>query len=502
MNYHNPILPGMFPDPSIARIGERYYLANSTFQYFPGIALSTSEDLLNWRRLPGAITQVSQADLTQAKANEGIFAVNLRAHAGALYAITTNFAEFKTFILRGEVDAHGEIQWADDRVVVDVPGIDPDLYFEGDRVYVQFTGYVDDHGTKAIRQVEIDLQTGECLTQPQVLTYGTGGRDVEGPHIIKHDDWYYLLAAEGGTASGHMITMFRSRQLWGPYTSCPENPLFTNRDRASEPLQNIGHGDLFQDHQGNWWLVCLGTQPTQANFQEYTLTGRETLLYPVNWEKAWPKIYTGVPTVDVDLTQWPKHAAALPNPQRQTDWQADFNSDHLDPEWLSIRVAPPLSLASDTLTLNGTADALSTPVGHPGFLGVRLTDTNQTLAIDVAPQTKLGHGRVGLVFYHDQEHYFTLQLAADPHGGVNVYREQRAFDLAVDTSIGHLATLPTHFECVVTPESVNLKLGAATATTSARHFSNEVALAWNTGAMMGISATEDAALCISAACRF
>lgn len=191
MNYENPILRGMYPDPSVVRVGDTYYLATSTFEYYPGIALSKSTDLLNWEKIPSVATTLAQADLSQAKSNEGIFAVCLRYHAEHFYAITTNFAEFKTFFIKGTLTKTG-IQWEENRTEIAVRGIDPDLYFEDERCYVQFTGYVDDKGNKAIQQVEISVETGAILQGPEILTFGSGGRDVEAPHILKKDDWYYL----------------------------------------------------------------------------------------------------------------------------------------------------------------------------------------------------------------------------------------------------------------------------------------------------------------------
>ena len=217
-SYQNPILRGMYPDPSIVRVNDTFYMVNSTFEYFPGIALSKSQDLLNWTKMPSIATKPEQADLRHSKSNEGIFAVCIRYHEGYFYVITTNFAEFKNFIIRGELSPdRNSIIWEENRVVIDIMGIDPDLYFENGKTFVQFTGYIDDQGTKAIQQVEINLETGDILRGPEVISFGTGGRDVEGPHIIKRNNWYYLLAAEGGTGTGHMITMFRSKELWGPY---------------------------------------------------------------------------------------------------------------------------------------------------------------------------------------------------------------------------------------------------------------------------------------------
>ena len=253
-HYQNPILRGMYPDPSIVRVNDTYYMANSTFEYYPGITISKSTDLLNWEQLDSVVTTPTQADLRNSKACYGIFAVCIRYHNNHFYVITTNFAEFKSFIIRGSFNTDkSAIVWEKNRINVDIFGIDPDIYFEDERTYVQFTGYIDDKGTKAIQQIEINLENGKIIRGPEVISLGTGGRDVEGPHILHEKGYYYLLVAEGGTGLGHNITMLRSNSLWGPFDQeAPQNPIFTNRDRASEPLQNIGHADFFQDTAGNW----------------------------------------------------------------------------------------------------------------------------------------------------------------------------------------------------------------------------------------------------------
>lgn len=500
MQYHNPILPGMFPDPSMAVVNGTYYLANSTFQYYPGIALSKSTDLLHWTRLPGAATTSVQADLRTAKSNEGIFAVNLRYHNGWFYAITTNFAEFKTLILRGQIQGDS-IVWEPTRITVDLQGIDPDLFFEDGHVYIQFTGYIDNHGTKAIQQVEINLENGEILAGPRVLTLGTGGRDVEGPHIIHKNGWYYLLIAEGGTGAGHMITMFRSRELWGPFSPAPNNPLFTNRDRADEPLQSIGHGDLFQDSRGNWWLVCLGTLPTSANFQQFTNTGRTTLLYPVDWSAEWPLIYNGVPTETVDLTDFPKHAQVMPNTQPTSGWQAQFKADELDPEWLSLRVAPAVTLNTGRLTLSGQDDRLASPTGHPSFLGVRQTQAKEKFTVRINQRSITGTGRIGVAVTLDADHYAALLVQSSAIGGFDVFRVQRVFDVSLDEQIGHLTALPTRMTITNTPTTKIFTADGVSFTTDARHFSNEASLALNTGDVQGVYAVGNSQLIIDQAER-
>ncbi|MFC3928553.1 family 43 glycosylhydrolase [Streptococcus caprae] len=506
-HYQNPILRGMYPDPSIVRVDDTYYMVNSTFEYYPGIALSKSTDLLNWTKLPGIATQPSQADLRTSKSNEGIFAVCIRYHEGHFYVITTNFAEFKNFIIRGTLTADGEsIIWEDSRVVVDIFGIDPDLYFEDGRTYVQFTGYIDDKGTKAIQQVEIDLATGAILRGPEVLTLGTGGRDVEGPHIIKRDGWYYLLAAEGGTGMGHMITMFRGKDLWGPFEGAPQNPLFTNRDRAEEALQNIGHADLFTDTDGNWWLTCLATRPASIGFVKITNIGRETLLYPVDWSGDWPVIYTGVPAQDVDMTNFPNHAKVLATPQTFTPFVDTFEADTLNPEWVSLRdsLENRLTLGGGKLSLTGS-DLRLTDLLTPSFLALRQTEHAERLALNVdATTTEVNSGAFGIAVTINTEHYGAL-LVEKSESGYQIIKAAQVLDIALHEVVGTLPSLPDQLILEHGPTFKRFTAKTADETISfdlhAQHFSNEAIAALNTGDFAGLYVLDDATVTITKAVR-
>ncbi len=508
-SYENPIIRGMYPDPSIVRVNSTYYMVNSTFEYFPGITVSRSTDLLNWERLSGAVTLPEQAALKNAKPNEGIFAVCIRYHDGIFYVITTNFAEFKTIILTGHLTDDDAIQWDKQRITIDLPGIDPDLFFEDGRTYVQFTGYVDDRGTKAIQQVEIDITTGQILQEAKVLSYGTGGRDVEGPHIIKRNGAYYLLTAEGGTGAGHMITIFKSNSLWGPYTDeNGVNPLFTNRDRAEEPLQSIGHADLFQDTANNWWLVCLGTRPVNVDFKQYTNIGRETMLYPVSWTGAWPKIYTSVPSQKVDLLAWPEHMKALSAPQRLADWQATMQSDHLDNEWTTIRssLADHLVLTAHSITVTGGETRLESESGTPSFIGVRQSEINEVFEVELGTESALNTGDFGLAVHIDNTHFAAMLLSSNADGSVAVYRQLRLFDMTINEKIGQLSQLPDRLSIKNTAakKEFNAQLGQTESvrfTTEAIDFSNEATAALNTGDIEGLYVLGNAKLEIMKASR-
>lgn len=491
MRYQNPILRGMYPDPSIVRVDDTYYLVNSTFEYYPGIALSKSKDLVNWEAMPSVATKPSQADLRTSKSNEGIFAVCIRYYQDHFYVVTTNFAEFKTFIIRGQFNADkSQIIWDDARVEVNVMGIDPDLYFEAGKSYLQFTGYIDDQGTKALQQVEFDLETGEIFRGPEVLTLGTGGRDVEGPHILKQKDYYYLLAAEGGTGQGHMITMFRSKNLWGPYESpAGINPLFTNRDRAEQKLQNIGHADLFQDTKGNWWLTCLGTRPASVGFFQITNIGRETLLYPVDWSGDWPQIYTGVPEVEVDLSNFPKHAQVI-GTQKPANFRDDFTTGTLKNEWLTLRdsLGPDLEVAPGQMTLHGRDKELS-ELGTPAFIGVRQAEHAETMTVELDAQTDPADGFLGLAVIINVNHYaeLTIQKAVD---GYDIYRRQQVTDILINEKVGHLSSLPTTLTLQNTPAAKTFTASnqkeKVSFTVDALNLSNEALAALNTGDIQGL----------------
>lgn len=281
MKYSNPIIAGFHPDPSICRVGEDYYLVNSTFEYFPGIPVFHSKDLVNWKQIGHCITRNSQLTLRKGIPNcTGIYAATIRYHNGIFYVITTNVsyggADDGNFFVWTK-DPGGD--WSDP-VWLDFPGIDPSLFFDEDgKVY--YTGT-----SGQIFLSEIDLTTGKQIGERKDIWVGTGGNDPEGPHIYKRGEWYYLFISEGGTEYGHMVTVARGRNIEGPYESCPYNPVLTNRSH-SLPIKAVGHLDITQDINGYWWAVCLGIRVISYPFRHNL--GRETMLLPMDWsDDGWP----------------------------------------------------------------------------------------------------------------------------------------------------------------------------------------------------------------------
>jgi alpha-N-arabinofuranosidase len=329
MHYHNPILPGFYPDPSVCRVGEDYYLVNSSFEYFPGVPIFHSRDLVHWEQLGHVLTRPSQLPLEKSVPSDGIYAPTLRFHDGTFYLATTNNIAgkgFRNFYVTAENPAG---PWSEP-IWVKQGGIDPSLFFDDDgKAY--WTG----NGTgwapvRGIYQSEINPRTGETVGEPKLIWTGTGGSYPEAPHLFKRGAYYYLTVAEGGTAEGHMVTIARARHPFGPFESCPRNPILSHRSLMS-PIQGTGHADLFEDHRGQWWAVCLGLRYAHGTFQNL---GRETFLAPVDWtEDGWPLVNGGERLLEQMTVNRPftPHPMPLP-PQRDS-----FEGPQLAPHWVFLR---------------------------------------------------------------------------------------------------------------------------------------------------------------------
>ena len=289
--FKNPVLPGFHADPSVCRAGDDFYLVNSTFQYFPGVPVFHSKDLINWEQVGNCLTRPSQVDLKGTDGNSGIYAPTIRYNNGRFYMVTTVFPSRRHFYVWTDNPA-GE--WSEP-VVIDfaVGSCDPTLYFEDDKCYFLWK-------EGDIKICEIDVETGKQLGEIHHLGTGLGGRYPEGPHIYKKDGFYYLLLAEGGTEHGHHVNILRSKNLFGPYQPNPDNPILShfNMKMQNSQIQGLGHADLVQAPDSSWWMICLGYR-TSGYLQH--VMGRETMLAPVRWEQGgWP-VVNGDGTLQTDM---------------------------------------------------------------------------------------------------------------------------------------------------------------------------------------------------------
>lgn len=289
----NPLLPGFYPDPSVCRVGEEYYLVTSTFEYFPGVPVFHSRDLVHWEQIGHCLTRPSQLDLEGVPPSKGIYAPTLRYHEGCFYMITTlvrgtGYWENVNFFVTAENPAG---PWSEPVVVEGADGIDPTLFFEGGKAYYLGNMRPDPNAGSAryIWLQELELATGRLLGERTILrTDGAvyNAHAPEAPHLYHVGEYYYLMIAEGGTTMNHAVSLFRSRTLFGPYEVNPRNPVFTHRHFGrNSPINSTGHADLVETQNGEWWAVMLASRPDGGAFR---CLGRETYALPVIWEDGWP----------------------------------------------------------------------------------------------------------------------------------------------------------------------------------------------------------------------
>lgn len=411
--YTNPVIPGFNPDPSVCRVGDDYYLVTSSFHYFPGVPLYHSKDLVNWEQMGHVLNRKSQLELPNAGSGGGIYAPTIRHHNGRFYMITTNCSYKGNFIVWTDDINSGE--WSDP-YWVNMPGIDPDLFWDEDGT-CYFSGCAND----GIMQCKIDPDTGKLLSEPRMIWTGTGGRYPEAPHIYRKDGWYYLMIAEGGTEFGHGVTIARSRFIDGPYAPAPHNPILTHFKQATQgnPIQGTGHADIIQAHDGSWWMVCLGFR-TQGG--SHHLMGRETFLAPVTWDRGgWPVVNgNGDIAINMDVPTLPQKPFA-PKQQR---WDFDRPySGHmpesapakktgLGPEWSWIRgiSTDEYELADGKLRIHGNFAGLDSHSMYPSFVGYRQQDINFTAETYVDLQHSYTGCKAGMAVYMDAESNYNVYV--------------------------------------------------------------------------------------------
>jgi len=403
-SYRNPVIPGFHPDPSVVRVEDTFYLVNSTFEFFPGVPLHRSRDLVHWEPIGNVLTRPSQLPLDGLGPSQGVFAPTIRHHDGTYYMITTLVGGGGNFYVT-TTDPAGE--WSDPTWIRGQGGIDPSLFFDDDgTVYLHSTGgRPDQPGDSGIYQSTSDLGTGELTSEPRLVWRGTGGRYPEGPHMYKVDGRYYLMISEGGTEYGHMVTIARSESPGGPFEACPRNPILTHRDtQLDQPIQGTGHPDLVEDGEGNWWMFFLAFRPQGGYFHHL---GRETFLAPVRWDgDGWP-VVNGGRTVDLDMTVEGLPERSVP----ETRVRDGFDSD-LGVLWNHVR-NPVEGDYSTTerpgwLTLRGSALTPATAVASPTFVGRRQQhlDARMATRLEFAP---LRDGdEAGLVLYRHPFHRYEL----------------------------------------------------------------------------------------------
>ncbi len=388
--FTNPVIPGMHPDPSICRVGYDYYLACSSFEYFPGVPIFHSRDLMHWEQIGNALDRPSQLALPASMpSSAGVYAPTLRHHDGRFWLITTNVADGGGTMVFTATDPAGP--WSEPIRVPGVAGIDPDLAWDDEgQCWCTYAG---------IEQVRIDPATGETFGTPRRLWSGNPGAQApEAPHLYQIRGQWYLLIAEGGTERGHAVSIARGPTPGGPFEPCPANPILSHRG-TNRPIQNTGHADLVEAVDGSWWVVLLGVRPGGGTPGWHVL-GRETFLAPVTWVDGWPVVGELAPVMAAP--GWPA-CPVTPPPVRD-----DFDSALLDPRWISVRSRPDKHWSTAErpgwLTLRALGGSLDDH--EVMFVGRR----QQHSSCRVRTLADAADGRGGLAVRLDESHHCEIEV--------------------------------------------------------------------------------------------
>lgn len=411
MKYRNPIISGYNPDPSICRVGEDYYIVNSSFEFYPGVPVYHSRNLVNWELEGYCLTEESQLDLHGCRPSGGIYAPTIRYHQGTFFMTTTNTSGKGNFIVHTSDMKKGWSQPA----WVDQGGIDPSLLFDDDGTVYFASTSMDSEGNTGIFLCQVNPFTGERLTESVVISRGCGGRYAEGPHLYKWFGKYYLMLAEGGTEYGHMETILRSDSPYGPFEACPHNPILTHRDDMREEIYCTGHADMIEDHNGNWWMVCLAIRPCQEKKDRVLLhnLGRETFLTPVVWtEDGWPVVgEKGLisPEMDGPLP------GESPVPVNR-DFADDFSKDRFSPHYNFLRNPSMENYVRDTaegkLILKGTGTTIN-EMASPTWIGVRQKGFETVSTAVVSLLDAVQGMRAGLTAYYNDSYHYEIYLSRE-----------------------------------------------------------------------------------------
>lgn len=448
-------------------------------QYFPGVPLFESRDLINWKQIGHCLTRPSQIALEKVNSSGGVFAPTIRFHNGRFFMTTTNASTGQNFYVYTD-DIYGE--WSDP-IYVNQGGIDPSLFFENGKTYFLSTG-TDDVGVSGIVQCEIDILTGEKLTASSTIWQGSGGRYLEGPHMYHIGEYYYLMAAEGGTEYGHMVTYSRGKSPSGEFDVYEANPVLTNRNLGGYEIQGVGHGDLIEDNHGNWWMLHLGFRQT-GQWTPFHHLGREVFLTPVvfhqnGWftagDKGTVRQQMEVNDSDLSIVQQKKKIYTFEN----TDWKLDWS-------YLRIPHMQNYETGENSITLKGSEIFLN-EADSPTFIGLRQKEFNANISCDVS----LNGGEAGITIYMDEKHHYDLAIKKNG----NKYEVIERLNIGAIQSIQHIANLEAdnHITLIIYAENQHYtfgyqKNGTVTQLGNAetRYLSSEVAGGF-TGVMIGLYA--------------
>ncbi len=415
----NPVLAGFYPDPSVTRVGDDFYLVNSTFSYFPGIPVFHSKDLKNWKQIGNVIDRPSQMNFIGDGVSRGLFAPSIIHHNGTYYVTCTLIDRKGNFVVTAK-DPSGP--WSNPTWLPEVKGIDPSLFFDTEnKCYIVYNSDPPNckalySGHRTLRAYEFDYQNLKVVGEEKILV--NGGVDItknpewiEGPHIFKRNGWYYLCAAEGGTSVNHSQVILRSKSPMGPYISYENNPILTQRHldpNRKNPITSAGHAELVEGPDGKTYALFLAVRPYEG---DYYNTGRETFIAPVAWKNDWPIINADQNEIQYSYQFGFKEFKQKNTPPQSGNftYRTTFEKS-LDPALLFLR-----TLDTTWFKLS-KKDGLSIKLkpetcmdnGQPAFVGKRQQHLFGSVSTELSFNANKENEQAGLLIFQNEDHFYFL----------------------------------------------------------------------------------------------
>lgn len=423
MEIQNPILKGFNPDPSIIYNETGYYIATSTFEWFPGVQIHHSVDLVNWKLVARPLNSIKLLDMRGNRSSAGVWAPCLSYDNGLYYLVYTNV---RTWAGPAYKDTHNYITTAtdiagpwSDPVYINSSGFDPSLFHDDDgrKWFVNMEwDYRQSSGDKQFTGIllqELDVKTGTLFGETKKIFTSTPIGLVEGPHLYKKDGYYYLMTAEGGTSYEHAITLARSEQIDGPYELHPQNPLLTSH-QYDGLIQKAGHGSWCQGHDGHWYLAHLCGRPLAGT--DRCVLGRETSLQQIVWKDNWPYLINGGNN-PADKIEVSSNAKKEDNSKQEYT----FHDESFWQDFQTLRI-PYGSLANITersghLRLHGRESMVSE---HEQIVVARRqTDFCFEAETQLEMYPKNYQEMAGLIYRYDERNQYYLKFSFDEKSGLN-----------------------------------------------------------------------------------
>ncbi len=450
--FTNPILAGFYPDPSLVRVEDDYYLVTSTFSYFPGVPIFHSKDLVNWELIGHALENPKTYNTNGLGLSRGIFAPAINYYNGKFYITSTIVDGGGNFIV---TSTKPEGPYSDPIYLPELNGIDPSLHFEDDgKTYILYNSDAPDNkpfysGHRTIRMFEFDIENLKVIGEEKIII--NGGTDlskqpvwIEGPHIYKKFGYYYLMAAEGGTSDNHSEVIFRSKNIWGPYESYKDNPILTQRHldpKRKNPITSTGHADMFETQNGEWWAIFLGIRPYEPFEKNNFNIARETFLTPVRWIEdpnskgdMWPII-----NPDFDEVQFSYNypnievKEKLKTIEYSGNFSRTYNFDEKELHKNFIFLRTPLTKwynldeKKGYVSLQLRSETCS-GLDNPSFLGHRQQNNACTASTKMQFTPKSENEKAGLVIFTNENHHYFICKSLN--GNTEVIQLYKSLEMA------------------------------------------------------------------------